>query len=264
MPTAILQPGDFSCCCSLLKTTFHGIFLAVPAPQEHVLLSSSPWESSDDGGTASLPAAPAVNSGCSPPDSLPTNMITPYDCSCCCTSQLPQEHHSPSRHNQRVPTMVIQHISLLHQRWVVVASHRTPCPSPSESSGNVGTASLPAAPAVGCSCFQPDSPCASHSRLVIPSSPSRARPCSNIIAHEAASDPNFFYSARKLQAIRSDCRVVYERMAFMSCITGLHQGTGQGGVTSARGSSHNHTQTQKFKYPIIGLQRHAMSLLSRN
>ena len=37
--------------------------LAAPAPQEHALLPSSPSESSDDGGTAFLPAAPAVGFG---------------------------------------------------------------------------------------------------------------------------------------------------------------------------------------------------------
>ena len=45
----------------------HGI-LAVPAPQEHALLPSSPSESSDDDGTAACVA-------CSPPDSLPTTLL---------------------------------------------------------------------------------------------------------------------------------------------------------------------------------------------
>ena len=70
----------------------------------------------------------------------------------------------------------------------------TPCSRPSSSkiSDDGGAASLPGAQAVGCGCFPPDSSCASRARLVfIPNSSSRARPCSNTIAHKAASEPTF-------------------------------------------------------------------------
>lgn len=75
-----------------------------------------------------------------------------------------------------------------------------------ESSDDGGT--FPAAPAAGYSCFPPDSQGSSRSRLVISSSSSRARPCSDIIAHEAVSDPpflSFLWSVRRPRAICPDC-----------------------------------------------------------
>ena len=78
--------------------------------------------------------------------------------------------------------------------WIPL-SQRVATPSPWESSEDGGTAALPTAPAVGGDRSPPDSPCASRSRLVcIPTSSSRARPCSNILAHEA--EPERTYSSR--------------------------------------------------------------------
>lgn len=44
-----------------------------------------------------------------------------------CDAQLPQEHSSdlPCSHRRRhsIPTMVVQHVSLLHQQWVATTLH---------------------------------------------------------------------------------------------------------------------------------------------
>ena len=139
----------------------------------------------------------------------------------CCTSQVPQElHPGPASHHRRVATVFIYQPSLLHERWVALGSHRTPCPrlysrrrtsavsvlpsfcrnitlpAPARHHRRVPTmlvhtAFTPAALAVDCGCSPPGSLCALRSRLVIPSSPSRARPCSNIIADEAEPESTF-------------------------------------------------------------------------
>ena len=75
--------------------------------------------------------------------------------SCCCTSQFPQEHvYPPGSRTSQVENFTM-----------AVAQH----PSP-------------AVPAVGGDCGPPDSRCAGSLK---------ARPCSNIIAREAASEPTF-------------------------------------------------------------------------
>ena len=85
--------------------------------------------------------------------------------SCCCTCQPPQGYHPPCvqlrLHNQNVPTTVVHQPSLQHPRWVAIVPHRTPLV-----------------------------PCARMLVFISTSSP-RARPCSNILAHEAAPEPTF-------------------------------------------------------------------------
>ena len=96
---------------------------------------------------------------------VPTIVLPSRGFSCCCTSQPPQGYHPPCVqlriHHRKVPTMVVQQPSLQHLRWVVIVPHRSPL--------------LPRA----------------RMLVFISTSSLRARPCSNILAHEAAPEPTF-------------------------------------------------------------------------
>ena len=98
---------------------------------------------------------------------VPTIILPSRGFSCCCTSQLPQGYHPPCvqlRLHHKVPTMVVQHPSLQHLRWVAIDPHRT--------------------------LLVPRAQCWSSSQP----GHSRGRPCSNILAHEAAPEPTLRYS----------------------------------------------------------------------
>ena len=96
---------------------------------------------------------------------VPTIEVPSRGFSCCSTSQPPQGYHPPCvqlrLHHQKVPTMVVQQPSLQHLRWVAIVPHRTLLVS------------------------------LDRIMVFISSSSTRARPCSNILAHEAALEPTF-------------------------------------------------------------------------
>ena len=149
MPTAILPPRDLSCCCTpslpliwrwCSRLYFHRQFF---------------------GAAPSLPYLLPATSRC---------------CCCCCYRWV----HAATPHDIKYP---------LPQEHAHPPCFRS---SPSENSDDGGAASLPAAPAVGCVCFPPEYPCALLLRLIfVPGSSWRVRPCSNIIPHEASSEPIF-------------------------------------------------------------------------
>ena len=96
---------------------------------------------------------------------VPTIELPSRGFSCCCTSQPPQGCHPPCvqlrLHHRKSPTMVVQQPSLQHLRREAIVPHRTPL---------VHRARM---------------------LVFIPTSSSRAKPCSNILAHEAAPEPTF-------------------------------------------------------------------------
>ena len=96
---------------------------------------------------------------------VPTVVLPSRGFSCCCTYQPPQGYHPPRVQlrllHRKVPTMVVQQPSLQRLWWVAIVPHRTPL--------------VPRA----------------RMLVFISTSSSRARPCSNILAHEAAPEPTF-------------------------------------------------------------------------
>ena len=107
---------------------------------------------------------------------VPTIVLPSRGFSCCCNSQPPQGYHPPCvqlrLHHRKVPTMVVQQPSLQHLRWVAIVPHQTSLVPRARMLAFISTNS------------------------------SRARPCSNILAHEAAPEPTFrvLYSVRKPRA----------------------------------------------------------------
>ena len=89
-------------------------------------LRRSSSEHSDDGGTASFPAAPAVGCGSLPPDSLHFYRRTLAAAVRPIFRRNTFTLSAPARHHRRLRAMVVQHPSLLHQQWIAVTSHQTP------------------------------------------------------------------------------------------------------------------------------------------
>ena len=112
------------------------------------------------------------------------------------TPNPPSATHGEGAHDY-IPIAGLQLLLYFPASAGIPPSLRAATPSPSESSDDGDTAALPAAHSVGGDRSPPDSPCAPRSMLVfISTSSSRARLCSNILAHEAAPGPTLRASAR--------------------------------------------------------------------